>query len=478
MSLNQQINIKQRNNQARLNLLPNDKRLNIKPTNIKKQVNTNTNTNNLFAEFNSINTLSNDVIGIAGYPLVVRNKTGEYIYKIVLDDTNNANNANTNSFYEYNILKMLNQINIDNPLLNLPIIKVYNYKRMKKESIISKLSNSNLVNKEAVLSKLDIVFKEKKTSNELMGIYRMEKVNGKSYIEILNNENYKNVLQILFEQYYVLLQIRKKYPNFIHNDLHLYNLIIKENDTPKDKSFTLNGIKYSLKNVKYTPYMIDFDQSIIDGIVNKKSMEQLKNRDNNFDEYYLTLHTVIHYFNILASYIRSDIDIKQIRSRYKGLKKIDNKLYHGYEIMIYIYLYNFFNEYIYDTEKHIFINKKGINNAQIDNIIELFNSVNKIYNVFIMIISQYLNTHHIQFMYSKSVAKSLVDIINKYYNNAVEIYKYIYKLSDMPSFLKLPDELVKYINGNREKAYIDNETILKNIFAPILSVEVEPTVNG
>lgn len=441
-------------NRIKQNVLPSDKRLSTK--------------NDLFNGFNSINTLSEDTLGIAGYPLIVRNKNGEYIYKILLDDTNNVNDKNTYSYYEYNILKMLNSINEKNPKLQLPIIKVYDYKRMKEETIINLLSQSKLQNKEKVLNKLVEVFKKKETSNKLMGIYRMDKVQGIPIADLLKNMMSNDLLKVLFEQFYVLLQIKKIYPKFVHNDLHLYNLLLVKSNNPQLKTLTLNNISYKIHNVLYTPYMIDFDQSLIDGITNKKSMEQLKDRDNNFDEYYITLQIVIDLFDSLMEYIQTDINLSTLRKRYINLKKNGSKLYQGYEIMIYIYLFNLFNDYLYDEERKMYMNKKNIQSDVIDNILEFYNSINKCYNIFIMILSNSLTTHHVQFMYSKKVDSSLVKIIKRYNNKSIELYQYIYKVNEVPSFLLLPNELNTYINTNNQLPYLNNNKLLEKVFSKII----------
>jgi len=424
--------------------------------------------NNLFTNYNNINVLSNDNIGIAGYPLVVRNKSGEYIYKILLNDTNNINNSKTYSYYEYNVLRKLNEINKSNKSLNLPILKVYNYNRYKGYEIINLLEKSDLLNKENVIPKLKSVFDNRKYSNELMGIYRMERINGNQFSEILGSLKSDEILKILLEQYYVLLKINDYYPNFLHNDLHLGNILIVKSEKYKNKIFKYHSIEYKISKSKYTPYMIDFDQSLIDGEVNPKMINDTLIKDNNFDEYYLTYKIVIECFYEITSIIKTDIDLSLIKNRYKGLKKINNKLYNSYEIMIYIYFFNLFSEFLYDENEELFVNKKGIKNDKLNDMIKLLNSINKVYNVFLMVLINYIKTRHILDMYTIKYGGNLVDILKYYQKEALVVYQFIYKSKDIPLYLSFSKHFRKYMDGKRKKTYLDNKLLLEDMFSDIL----------
>jgi len=388
---------------------------------------------NYFSSYNTLKFLGNDKLGVVGFPIIVKNKNGSSFIKFFLDDKNANNNSNTHSFYEYNILKKITDINRNNNY-KLPFVKTHDYKRAPKQKILDLIRESNLLkekDKEEILEKLTSIFG--KTSSEKIGFYKMDNIEDSiTFEKILMKIDISNIKSLIFQSYNGLLKVKEVYPKFVHNDLHLFNIIVVKNPNPNESLETnYDGRVYKLDLMIYKAYIIDFDQSLIDDEDNKSIHNTFKYKDQNYDELYMILYMLIIYFNNIIPKLNLGIDIGIIKRRYLELKnknKYNNKYnvaFKGKEMMMYLVLFYIFDEYLYDSNNDKFMNKKYIDIPKV--VFDVFNMYNKVFNIATLLTFSLFHKHQGE-IFREELSKGTLDILLASQDKAIQKYELIYEM--------------------------------------------------
>ena len=90
-------------------------------------------------------------------------------------------------------------------------------------------------------------------------MYLQEFIDGRSYFDLITTLTYKDKCQIILQIAYALY-VAYSSLKFIHNDLHVKNILVKKVNST---TLHLQDINYTLKNVSYIPVIIDYGQSLL-----------------------------------------------------------------------------------------------------------------------------------------------------------------------------------------------------------------------
>lgn len=418
--------------------------------------------NDYFNKYNALNLINNKKIGVTGFPLVIYSKNKSYFLKFFINEKNSNDTVHTNSYYEYSLLKKITNINKDNNY-NLPFINVFEYKRGLKSKILKLIEKSDLKNKNLIYTKLSKIFAE--SSSTKIGFYKMENIeNNKALEDILFNISLADLKSIIFQCYNGLFKIKETYPNFVHNDLHFYNILVTENKENKKLETNLNNKLYKLNVSNYQAYIIDFNMSIIDDIENHSISSRFKTRDQNYDEFYILLNLVLTYFNYIISKINTGIIFFKLREKYFKLKSENNYLYIIYEKILYFYLFGIIEEYLYCLKEKKYKNMKNIEVPSI--VFETFNFIQPLLSIPVILVF-YIFSKHQSDKFSNT--NKTYKIYYNEQNKLIKIYKSIYDIN-VP-YLEINNIIVDYILKDNNKVLMKDPEILKLLFGDILQLQ-------
>lgn len=374
--------------------------------------------NNLEIEINKDKYITTNIInsGTSGTTLALKQKDNKYIYSTLICKLYKKNNLNSKNK------------KIDKKI----------YEEIYKKDISPKLLQSIKINKEIKINQFinNSSYDNNIDIYEIAGFttllnYLMLSIN-------LNLENYKDIINII-DITLNKIEILNKELNIIHRDLHLENIMIKNN---------------------YTIYLFN-----LLSLLNNENDKQKINKLNNI------IHKII---------LNKDKDFKKYQDKellnngYKNINLTDNKLNIDINIIDYDFMINY---------KDIinFSKKYNLKDKKIKDVIELI-MIMFYYNdklFFIISFIEFLNNYKKNLIKSKKGYENF-NIINKYlikkYNDIINIISNINYLKNKDEFLiryfiDIFLGIIRHYNNYNNELYIINQKIFDNIFNFIYNKE-------
>ena len=374
--------------------------------------------NNLEIEINKDKYITTNIInsGISGTTLALKQKDNKYIYSTLICKLYKKNNLNS-------------KIKIDKKI----------YEEIYKKDISPKFIGTKKINKEIKINQ----FINNSSYDNNIDIYEIGGFTTLlNYLMLsinLNLENYKDIINII-DITLNKIEILNKELNIIHRDLHLENIMIKNNYT----IYLFNLL--SLLNNENDKQKINKLNNIIHKI--------LLNKDKDFEKYQ---------------------DKELLNNGYKNIKLIDNKLNIDINIIDYDFMINY-KDIIKFTKKYNLKDKK------IKDVIELI-MIMFYYNDKLFFIISFIETLN---NYKKNLNKTKkgeenFNIINKYlikkYNeiiNNISKINYLKNIKDEFLIRYLIDiflGILRHYNNYNNELYNINQKIFDNIFNFIYNKE-------
>ena len=202
-----------------------------------------------------------------------------YIKTKNTDNINNENNVD--SLFSYVLSKLL--LDGKTKHILLPIINI-DLTFSELNVILKSYPLYKIYNKLIIEDKISSIFSIRIRENFFSS------VNLREYININKKINYK---YILFQLIHTLATIQKEYPDFVHNNLRLENIIIQTNNLSSNTKYKFDNKLFEIKNNNIFIKISSFNKSECTSILKSTN----KSKNNKYTDLWFFLNKLYKYNN-------------------------------------------------------------------------------------------------------------------------------------------------------------------------------------